>query len=387
MNFSLTPELIALQKQTRQFIHEMVIPLEGDPRETQHGPTPEFRQELIGLAKKAGLLTPHASKKHGGLGLSHVEKAVVFEEAGYSRLGPIAMNIHAPDEGNIHLMEHVANAAQQKRWLIPQVEGKLRSCFAMTEPSPGAGSDPSMLLTTAVRDGDDYVLNGRKWFITGADGADYVIIMARTEDDQATMFLADMNSPGIKIERNMDAMDQCFTGGHGVLHFDQLRIPADQILGELGQGFRYAQIRLAPARLTHCMRWLGQARRAHDIALAYAQKRQAFGKRLGDHEGIGFMLADNDMDLQTARLHILHTAWLLDQGNKCNYESSRAKVICSEAEWRVVDRCVQILGGQGVTGETAVMRIFTDMRGFRIYDGPSEVHRWSMARKILDQKQ
>ena len=387
MNFSLTPELIALQEQTRQFIHQTVIPMEGDPRETQHGPTPEFRQELIGLAKKAGLLTPHASKKHGGLGLSHVGKAVVFEEAGYSRLGPIAMNIHAPDEGNIHLMEHVANAAQQKRWLIPQVEGKLRSCFAMTEPSPGAGSDPSMLLTTAVRDGADYVLNGRKWFITGADGADYVIIMARTEDDQATMFLADMNSPGIRIERNMDAMDQCFTGGHGVLHFDQLRISADQILGELGQGFRYAQIRLAPARLTHCMRWLGQARRAHDIALAYAQKRQAFGKRLGDHEGIGFMLADNDMDLQTARLHILHTAWLLDQGNKCNYESSRAKVICSEAEWRVVDRCVQILGGQGVTGETAVMRIFTDMRGFRIYDGPSEVHRWSMARKILDQKQ
>jgi acyl-CoA dehydrogenase len=387
MNFSLTPELIALQEQTRQFIHQTVIPMEGDPRETQHGPTPEFRQELIGLAKKAGLLTPHASKKHGGLGLNHVEKAVVFEEAGYSRLGPIAMNIHAPDEGNIHLMEHVANAAQQKRWLIPQVEGKLRSCFAMTEPSPGAGSDPSMLLTTAVRDGADYVLNGRKWFITGADGADYVIIMARTEDDQATMFLADMNSPGIRIERNMDAMDQCFTGGHGVLHFDQLRIPADQILGEFGQGFRYAQIRLAPARLTHCMRWLGQARRAHDIALAYAQKRQAFGKRLGDHEGIGFMLADNDMDLQTARLHILHTAWLLDQGNKCNYESSRAKVICSEAEWRVVDRCVQILGGQGVTGETAVMRIFTDMRGFRIYDGPSEVHRWSMARKILDQKQ
>ena len=387
MNFSLTPELIALQEQTRQFIHQTIIPMEGDPRETQHGPTPEFRQELIGLAKKAGLLTPHASKKHGGLGLSHVEKAVVFEEAGYSRLGPIAMNIHAPDEGNIHLMEHVANAAQQKRWLIPQVEGKLRSCFAMTEPSPGAGSDPSMLLTTAVRDGADYVLNGRKWFITGAEGADYVIIMARTEDDQATMFLADMNSPGIKIERNMDAMDQCFTGGHGVLHFDQLRIPADQILGELGQGFRYAQIRLAPARLTHCMRWLGQARRAHDIALAYAQKRQAFGKRLGDHEGIGFMLADNEMDLQTARLHILHTAWLLDQGNKCNYESSRAKVVCSEAEWRVVDRCVQILGGQGVTGETAVMRIFTDMRGFRIYDGPSEVHRWSMARKILDQKQ
>jgi len=386
MNFSLPPELINLQEQTRQFILEKVIPFEGYIRETSHGPTQELRQELNELAKKAGLLTPHASKKYGGLGLSHVEKAIVFEEAGYSRLGPIAMNIHAPDEGNIHLMEHVATQAQKERWLIPQIQGKLRSCFAMTEPAPGAGSDPSMLMTSAVQDGNDYLITGRKWFITGAEGADYVIIIARTEDGQATMFLADMDTPGIEIERNMNAMDQCFSGVHAVLHFNQVRVPADHILGELGQGFKYAQIRLAPARLTHCMRWLGQARRAHDIALNYARERQAFGQRLGDHEGIGFMLADNDIDLQTARLHILHTAWLLDQGNKCNYESSRAKIICSEAEWRVVDRCVQILGGQGVTGETAVMRIFMDMRGFRIYDGPSEVHRWSMARKILDKK-
>ena len=386
MNFSLTPELTNLQEQTRQFILQKVIPFEGDIRETSHGPTQELRQELNELAKQAGLLTPHASKKYGGLGLTHVEKAIVFEEAGYSRLGPIAMNIHAPDEGNIHLMEHVATQAQKERWLIPQIQGKLRSCFAMTEPAPGAGSDPSMLMTSAVKDGNHYLITGRKWFITGAEGADYTIIMARTEDGQATMFLADMNTPGIEIERNMDAMDQCFSGGHAVLRFNQVRVPAEHILGELGQGFKYAQIRLAPARLTHCMRWLGQARRAQDIALFYARERQAFGQRLGDHEGIGFMLADNDIDLQTARLHILHTAWLLDQGNKCNYESSRAKIICSEAEWRVVDRCVQILGGQGVTDETAVMRIFMDMRGFRIYDGPSEVHRWSMARKILDKK-
>lgn len=180
----------------------------------------------------------------------------------------------------------------------------------------------------------------------------------------------------------MDAMDACFTGGHGVLRFDNLRVPASDVLGEIGKGFRYAQVRLAPARLTHCMRWLGQARRAHDTALNYVRKRHAFGKPLVEHEGVGFMVADNDMDLHTARLHIWHTAWLLDQGEKCNFESSRAKVVCSEAEWRVVDRSVQMLGGQGVTGETPVMRIFTDMRAFRIYDGPSEVHRWSMARKI-----
>jgi acyl-CoA dehydrogenase len=225
--------------------------------------------------------------------------------------------------------------------------------------------------------------SGVKWFITGADGADYVIVMARMEDGTATMFLTDMDNAGITLERSMDAMDSCFTGGHGVLRFDKVRVPATDVLGEVGQGFRYAQIRLAPARLTHCMRWLGQARRAHDIALDYASRRQAFGKPLAEHEGVGFMLADNDIDLHTARLHIWHTAWLLDQGQKGGFESSRAKVACSEAEWRVVDRCVQILGGQGVTAETPVMRIFMDMRAFRIYDGPSEVHRWSMARKLV----
>ena len=322
----------------------------------------------------------------GGLGLSHSEKAIVFEEAGYSWLGPTAMNIHAPDEGNIHLLEEIATPEQKERWLRPLVEGKTRSCFAMTEPDPGAGSDPSMLMTTATKAGDDYIINGVKWFITGADGADFVIIMARGEDGSATMFLSDMKAEGIELVRNMDALDSCFTGGHGVLRFTNLRVSPNQILGELGKGFKNAQVRLAPARLTHCMRWLGQARRAQDIAIAYAKQRHAFGKSLGEHEGVGFMIADNDMDLQTSRLHIWHTAWVLDQGERGNFESSRAKVICSEAEWRVVDRCVQILGGQGVTGETQLMRIFKDMRGFRIYDGPSEVHRWSMARKLIGNK-
>lgn len=383
MDFSLPTEIIALREQTRQFIAEQVIPLETDARQSSHGPDEALRRELVARARAAGLLTPHASKEMGGLGLSHVAKAVVFEEAGYSWLGPTALNIHAPDEGNIHLMEEVATHEQKERWLRPQVAGETRSCFAMTEPAPGAGADPSMLATTAVRDGDHYVINGTKWFITGADGADYVIIMARMEDGSATMFLSDMDRPGIVLDRNMDAMDACFTGGHGVLRFENLRVPATDVLGEIGKGFRYAQVRLAPARLTHCMRWLGQARRAHDIALNYVSKRQAFGKPLAEHEGVGFMLADNDIDLQTARLHIWHTAWLLDQGEKGNYESSRAKVACSEAEWRVVDRCVQMLGGQGVTAETPVMRIFTDMRAFRVYDGPSEVHRWSMARKLV----
>ena len=386
MDFSLSPELLDLQQRTRQFIREVVMPMEQDPRQGPHGPEEALRDDLVREARQAGLLTPHASVELGGLGLSHRAKAIVFEEAGYSPLGPVALNIHAPDEGNIHLLEAVATPAQKERWLHPLVDGRSRSCFAMTEPPPGAGSDPSMLQTSAVRDGGDYLINGGKWFITGAQGAAFAIIMARTEDGGATMFLADMQREGIHLERLMDSLDSCFTGGHGVLRFENLRVPAADVLGEVGRGFQYAQVRLAPARLTHCMRWLGQARRAHDVALGYAARRQAFGKALAEHEGIGFMLADNELDLHTARLTVWHTAWVLDQAEgdsrKGGHESSMAKVIVSEAVWRVVDRAVQVLGGQGVTDETIVARIFRDIRSFRIYDGPSEVHRWSIARRI-----
>lgn len=383
MNFELSAELLDLQQRTRRFVAEQVIPLENDPRQDRHGPSDELRQELVGRARKAGLLTPHASRELGGLGLSHVAKAIVFEEAGYSPLGPIALNIAAPDEGNIHLMEQVAKPEHIERWLRAQVAGDTRSCFCMTEPAPGAGADPSMLQTLAVRDGDHYVINGVKWFITGAIGAQYAIIMAKMEDGSATMFLADMDSPGIHIERAMDALDSCFAGGHAVVRFDNLRVPASDVLGEVGKGFRYAQVRLAPARLTHCMRWLGQARRAHDIATAYAREREAFGQALGAHEGVGFMLADNEMELHTTRLAIWHCAWVLDQGGKGKHESSMTKVISSEAQFRIVDRCVQILGGRGVTGESLVSRIWSDLRAFRIYDGPSEVHRWSLAKHLM----
>jgi acyl-CoA dehydrogenase len=383
MNFALSDELVTLQARVRDFIANQIIPMENDTRQGAHGPSDALRQELVAKARAHGLLTPHASREMGGLGLSHMAKAVIFEEAAYSPLGPTALNIHAPDEGNIHLMEVVATEAQKDRWLRPLVQGHIRSCFAMTEPAPGAGSDPSMLMTTAVRDGDDYLINGHKWLITGAEGASFAIIMARTEDGNATMFLTDTDEPGFILERMMDSLDTCFTGGHGVLRFENLRVPAANVLGEVGKGFRYAQVRLAPARLTHCMRWLGQARRAHDVACAYAARRESFGKPLGEHQGVGFMLADNEMDLLTTRLAIWHCAWVLDQGERGNFESSMAKVISSEGIWRVIDRSVQVLGGQGVTREAIVERIFRDARGFRIYDGPNEVHRMSLARKIL----
>ncbi|RJG18832.1 acyl-CoA dehydrogenase family protein [Massilia cavernae] len=382
MDFSLSPAQLELQQRTRRFIAEEVIPLERDERNTRHGPSEGLRDELIAMARRHHLVTPHASVERGGLGLSHVDKAIVFEEAGYSPLGPVALNIHAPDEGNVHLLEVVATDAQKERWLQPLIDGRLRSCFCMTEPAPGSGSDPSMLQTTAVPDGDDYIITGRKWFITGATGASFAIIMARMEDGTASMFLADMDQPAIVVERQIDALDSCFTGGHGVVRFDGLRVPASDVLGGIGEGFRYAQVRLAPARLTHCMRWQGGARRAHDVAADYARQRHAFGQPLIAHEGVGFMLADNEMDLHSARLAIWHCAWVLDQGGKGRHESSLAKVFCSEAQWRTVDRSVQVLGASGVSDETIVGRIFRDMRAFRVYDGPSEVHRWSMAKRI-----
>jgi acyl-CoA dehydrogenase len=386
MDFSIPAELKDLQERTRAFIAKDIIPIENDSRCTPHGPNEDLRRELIAKGKKAELLSCHVSKEMGGLGLDHRAKAVVFEEAGYSPLGPVALNIFAPDEGNMHLLEVVATPEQKERWLRPLAAGEIRSCFCMTEPAPGAGADPSMLQTTALKDGDHYVINGRKWFITGAEGAKFAIIMAKLEDGNATMFVSDMDRPGLTIERSMGSLDSCFPGGHGVVRFDNLRVPAADILGAPGEGFRYAQVRLSPARLTHCMRWLGAARRAHDVATGYAARRQVFGKTLGEHEGVGFMLADNEMDMHTTRLCIWHCAWVLDQGHLGKHESSIAKVISSEAIWRVVDRSVQILGGQGVTHETVVARIFADVRAFRIYDGPSEVHRWSLARHILKRR-
>ncbi|HEY1300726.1 MAG TPA: acyl-CoA dehydrogenase family protein [Stellaceae bacterium] len=388
MDFSLPDELIGLKERTDALVRERVMPLEDDPRQTAHGPAAELRDELVEIGRRAGLLSPHVGREWGGLGLDHRAKAVVFEAAGYSPLGPIALNCMAPDEANMHLLEEVAEADQKERWLRPLAAGEIRSCFMMTEPPPGAGSDPSMLQTAARRDGEDFVIDGRKWLITGAVGAELAIIMAKTDSDDAgpagaTMFLSPMDARGITIERVLDTLDRYMSGGHAVVRLDGLRVHRSQVLGRVGEGFRYAQARLAPARLTHCMRWLGAACRAHDIAADYARRRHAFGKPLGEHEGVGFMLADNEIDLHTSRLVIWHAAWVLDQGRHGRHESSVAKVVCSEAIWRVVDRSMQILGGLGITDDTIVARLFRDIRPFRIYDGPSEVHRWSIARRIL----
>lgn len=363
------------------FVRDIVVPYERDPRCGMHGPADELVAEMRAKAHDAGVLTPHILKD--GSHLTQRETAHVLRLSGLSPLGPVAVNTMAPDEGNMYLLGKVGSEEQKRRFLKPLVEGDARSAFFMTEPASegGAGSDPSMMQTTARLDGNHWVINGRKAFITGAQGARVGIIMAKS-DDGASMFLVDLPDPAIQIERILETIDSSMPGGHAIVAIDNLRVPADQMLGAPGEGFKYAQIRLAPARLSHCMRWLGACARANEIASAYAVTRYAFGKPLIDHEGVGFMLAENMIDLKQAELMIDWCADVLDTGSLGTVESSMAKVAVSEALMRIADRCVQVMGGTGVSGDTIVEQVFREVRAFRIYDGPTEVHKWSLAKKI-----
>lgn len=362
-------------------MREKIAPYERDLRRGPHGPAKDLVTELRDLARAAGLLTPHILAD--GSHLSHRETAQVLRAAGLSPLGPVALNVAAPDEGNMYLLGRVASPEQQRRFLQPLIEGRTRSAFLMTEPAEdeGAGSDPSMMKTTAVLDGDHWVVNGRKAFITGADDAGVGIVMAKTANG-AIMLLIELPHPAVTIERVLDTIDSSMPGGHAIVRIDNLRVHCDQMLGQSGEGFKYAQVRLAPARLTHCMRWLGACTRAQEIASEYAVKRTAFGKPLIDHEGVGFMLAENRIELKQAELMIDWCAGVLDSGAAGTSESSMAKVAVSEALFRVADRCVQVMGGTGVSGDTIVEQVFREVRAFRIYDGPTEVHKWSLAKRI-----
>jgi acyl-CoA dehydrogenase len=371
----------AIAARVEAFVREVVAPYEQDPRRGAHGPSDALIDELRDKARAAGVLTPHILAD--GSHLSHRETAQVLRAAGLSPLGPQAVNVAAPDEGNMFLLGRAASAEQRTRFLAPLVAGTARSAFFMTEPAAegGAGSDPSMLMTTARQDGNHWVIDGRKAFITGAEGARVGIVMAKAEAG-ATLFLVDLPDPAIRIERVLDTIDSSMPGGHAVVAIQGLRVSADQVLGQPGEGFKLAQVRLAPARLTHCMRWLGACARAHEIATAYAVKRHAFGKPLIDHEGVGFMLAENLIELKQAELMIDWCADVLDSGAPGTTESSMTKVAVSEALMRIADRCVQVMGGTGVTGDTIVEQVFREVRAFRIYDGPTEVHKWSLAKKI-----
>ncbi len=377
---SLSERARQIGENVEAFVRETIVPYEDDPRRDHHGaPTDELVDEMKAKARAAGVLTPHILPD--GSHLTQLETAYVLKKSGLSPLGPLACNTSAPDEGNMYLLGHVGSPDIKARFLKPLIEGRARSAFFMTEPDGGAGSDPSMMKTTCRMDGNHWIINGRKSFITGADGAKVGIIMAKS-DDGACMFLVDLPDPAIRIDHVPNTIDNSMPGGHATLTIDNLRVPADQMLGQAGEGFKYAQIRLSPARLSHCMRWLGCCIRANEIATDYANRREAFGKTLIDHEGVGFMLAENMIDLKQAELMIDWCAGVLDTGSLGTVESSMTKVAVSEALMRIADRCVQVMGGLGVTDATIVERVFREVRAFRIYDGPTEVHKWSLAKKI-----
>jgi acyl-CoA dehydrogenase len=377
----------AMADRVERFVREVVVPYETDPRRDHHGaPTDELGMELKALARAAGVLSPHILPD--GDHLTQRETAIVLTASGLSPLGPVACNTAAPDEGNMYLLGKVGSADIKARFLAPLVAGRTRSAFFMTEPAEngGAGSDPSMMQTTCHKDGNHWVVNGTKAFITGAAGAGVGIVMAKSDDADskggACLFVVDLPDPAIRILDVPNTIDSSMPGGHATVAIESLRIPADQMLGDAGEGFTYAQIRLSPARLSHCMRWLGACIRAHEIAVDYACRRHAFGKALIEHEGVGFMLAENRIDLKQAELMIDWCAGVLDSGSLGTVESSMAKVAVSEALMRIADRCVQVMGGTGVTDKTIVEQVFREVRAFRIYDGPTEVHKWSLAKKI-----
>lgn len=377
-------ELDDLRRRTHAFIRDHVIPAEPPPGERLD---PVVRARLQSAAKDAGVFAPHVERRFGGQGLPIEQWSSVFQEAGYSPIGPTALNCMAPDEGNMHMLELIATPQQQERYLVPLAAGDIRSCFAMTEPHPGAGSDPDALMTTARRVDGGWRISGHKRFISGADGAALAIVMARTAESDgvpegATMFLVDAANPGMRLGEHIHTIDRAIDGGHPHVYFDDCFVEDAAVLGQPGKGFRYAQVRLAPARLTHCMRWLGLARRSLDIALDRAENRKLFGSAMKDLGLVQDLIARSVIDIETSDAIITRTANLLVTDPKAGSAmSSIAKVHCSEAIFRVIDRAIQICGGDGVSDTLPLAQYLNEVRPFRIYDGSNETHKWAIARR------
>ena len=379
----MTTDLAALQSKLRDFMNSVVIPREREF--VGHFSLEQLetvRSELQTEGKKTGLWLPHLPSSLGGLGLPWVQAYKLFIEAGRSMLGPHALNIAAPDEGNMHLLHVVANETQKEKWLKPLTKGEIRSCFSMTEPPPGAGSDPSMLQASAVKENGVWKLEAKKWFISGAWGAAFTLILAKTIEG-ATIFLIPMNHPKIRITRVIPTLDHFSPGGHCELEFDSLELTDADVLGEPGKGFDYAQIRLDPARLTHCMRWLGIAMRSLEYAEDYALNRSSFGKKLSEQQMVQQMIADSHIEIFACQTMIEQACRILDAGQRVRHEASMTKVFVSEAVNKIIDRSLQIMGSTGISEDYPVSSFYKEARPFRIYDGANEVHRMSIARRAF----
>ena len=389
IDFTFPPELDEIRLKVRAFVDEVVRPVEERAAADDWDRDQWIKAiiEMRGQAKEWGLWLPHMPKEWGGMGLGHVAMASVSAEAARSRMGPFALNAQAPDEGNMHTLLHWATDEQKEKYLRPLCEGYRRSCFAMTEPEV-AGSDPTLIQTRAYQDGDEWVINGHKWFISGARGAAFAILIARTEDDpelpQAanSAFLVDIPSEGWELVRDVQTM----SGGHNhcEIRITDLRVHQDQMLGGRGQGHLLGQARLGPARLAHCMRWIGQAETALEMMVDRSLERYSHGSLLAEKQGIQWMIADSTMELYQAKLMVLHAAYLIDSGKDFKSEVSMAKHHVANALWKIIDRAIQVHGALGYSTDTPLAGMLKQARWARFADGADEVHQWRIAQRSIE---
>jgi len=387
IDFTLDPRLEDIRRRTRDFVDTHILPVEADRANwDDHDNIADAPlQALRARARAAGLWCPQVPQALGGMGLPVTGRAVMYEEANRSIFGPAVFNCAAPDDGNMDILARVGTPDQQARWLAPLVAGEVRSSFVMTEPAPGGGSDPGMIGTTAVRHGDVWRVTGRKWFITGAEGAAHFILIARTDPNldekrrHLTAFLFHRDQPGWKILRRIAIMGPEEHGGHCELEFDGLEIPDENRLMGVGDGLKVTQIRLGTARLTHCMRWLGLAKRAMAEAQAYVDAREGFGIRLADRESVRLMLGGVALNIQIGRLLTMNAAWALDQGSHARKEVSMAKIHVADTLHQAADVAIQLNGARGYSRDTVLEWIYRYARQARLVDGASEVHRMVLA--------
>ena len=378
----------AVADRTLAFIDEVVVPTEREVLGA--GPvTDETVADLRAAARERDLYGPQLSEEYGGLGMSYRDMLPVFEAAGRSLLGPMAIRVDAPDEGNMHTIEMFGTEDQKERWLRPLAAGEIRSAFSMTEPLQGGGSDPKMIKTTAERDGDEWIINGHKWWSTQGSEADVLIVMARTDMDEhpyagCSLFLIPADTPGVEIVRDIPHLGGDVRGtSHAEIRYDDVRVPEDTILGTLNEGFTHAQQRLGPARLTHCMRFSGMAERALDVAKAYLEEREAFGTPLADKQALRFEIADLETRLHAARSMVRHAARQIAAGQEARIEVSMAKVFTANVTQEVIDSALQMCGGNGIGKDLPLADFYENVRAFRIVDGADEVHRRVIAREAF----
>lgn len=390
MDFRISDKVEDYRRRIAAFVASEILPMEADRASyDEHGNiTLPLLDRLRAKARSEGLWCLQLGPEMGGGGLARTGMAVCYEEMNRSIFGPAVFNSAAPDDGNMMVLEKLGTPAQKEEWLRPVAEGKVRSAFAMTEPHPGGGSDPGMIMTRAEDRGDRYVITGRKWFITGAGEASHFILIARTSDDARrglTAFLFHKDRPGWRILRRIEIMGPEEHGGHCEIEFDGLEIPKENILGKVGDGLKVTQTRLGPARLTHCMRWLGLAKRSVEIGRAYAAERFGFGLRLADRESVQLMLGDIAMRIEIGRLLVMKAAWELDRGSFARKEVSMAKVHVANVLHDAADVGIQLNGARGYSKDTVLEWIYRYARQARLVDGADEVHKMVLNRYLSDE--